>query len=595
MNKKINVPGWLKTFLILVGGIFLGWLLFRSGGSAGETHEQVHAHEEGQGTIWTCSMHPQIRQSEPGKCPLCGMDLIPLVKGSGEAQSLFVNEMTPEAVALANIRTTKVKRVEATNELRLTGKIQANEQRLAVISSNFSGRVERLYVSFTGQEVKRGEKLATVYSPELITAQKELLEAARTKDINPALYQAAREKLRLWKITDAQMAAIERSGEVKPYFDVFSDASGIVTARNVTEGDFIARGTPLFEIADLSQVWVLLDAYERDLAWIKKGATVDFTVAAVPGERFKAKIAFIDPVINPATRAASVRAETSNPNRRLKPEMFVNATVTTQLNVAGQMLAIPHTALLWTGKRSVVYVKVPDADLPTFELREIILGPRTGDVYLVESGLEEGEEVVANGVFAVDAAAQLSGNHSMMSLPQSKTLEVDPAFQEQLTAVTEHYFNVKNALAGDNAAKAAEAAQHLVKALGKVDMRLLKDKAHDEWMNVHKPMQQAAQQLSASNEIEKQREQFLELSQQILKAVEVFGVQIDKVYRAYCPMAFDNLGAFWLSEVPEILNPYFGESMLNCGEVKETFRRGNGLSGASMPQGAAASGGQHNH
>jgi membrane fusion protein, copper/silver efflux system len=595
MDKKINMPGWLKTTLVLLAGILIGWLVFRGGGTSGDTQDTAHAHADSE-TVWTCSMHPQIRQPEPGKCPLCGMDLIPAGRsGSGGSQNRFVFEMTPEAVALSNVRTVRVRRVDASNELRLTGKIQANEERQGVIASNFSGRVEQLFVSFTGQEVRRGERLATIYSPELITAQQELLEAARTKDINPVLYQAVREKLRLWQVSDAQIRAIESRGQVQANFDVYANTSGIVTARNVSVGDFITRGMPLLEIADLSQVWVLLDAYESDLAWVRKGAQISFTVAALPGQELSAKVAYIDPVINPETRAASVRAETANPNGILKPGMFVNASVTTRLNVASQALAIPSTALLWTGKRSVVYVKVPNAEMPSFELREIMLGSRTGDLYLVESGLEEGDEVVANGVFAIDAAAQLSGNYSMMSLPESKTLEVAAAFQQQLTAVTEEYFKIKHALADDNATRAAQGATTMQQALARVDMGLLQGRAHDEWMKLLTPLRESATKISAEKNIDQQREHFTILSDNILEAVELYGVQKDRVYRAYCPMAGDNTGRFWLSDVPEILNPYYGESMLTCGEIRETYRRGGRVAADAPAQAAPPANAQHNH
>jgi membrane fusion protein, copper/silver efflux system len=575
MKNTFKLPAWSKTILLLLAGILIGWLAFR-GDSAGEAREEVQAHEHEAGTVWTCSMHPQIRQSEPGKCPLCGMDLIPAGNGrSTGAQNRFVHEMTPEAVALANIRTAKVQRVDASNELRLSGKIQASEQRLSVIGADFPGRVDRLYVNFTGQEVRRGEKLATVYSPELITAQKELLEASRTRDSNPVLYQAAREKLRRWRLTDNQINSLEKGGEVQAYFDVLADVSGIVTALNVSAGDFIARGAAMVEIADLSQVWVLLDAYENDLAWVNRGAEVTFTVAALPGEEFRAKITYVDPVINPQTRTASLRAEVNNPGRKLKPEMFVNAVLTTRLNVAAGSLAIPRTALLWTGKRSVVYVKTASTEMPAFELREIVVGPRTGELYLVESGLEEGEEIVSNGVFSVDAAAQLSGNYSMMSLPESKTLDVPEAFRQQLTALAGQYFTVSQALAADDADQAATGAQGVIQALGRVDMHLLQGKAHDEWMKLLNHLREAAGRISQSTDLEVQREHFAVLSDNMLAAVELYGLQTDKVYRAYCPMAGNDTGRYWLSEVPEILNPYYGESMLTCGEIKETYRKGS--------------------
>jgi membrane fusion protein, copper/silver efflux system len=374
-------------------------------------------------------MHPQIRQNEPGKCPLCGMDLIPLAGQSNQGeQNLFIHTMSAEAIALANVQTSKVSYTTPEYEVYLTGKIVPNEKKLAVITANYSGRIEKLFVDFTGQTLSKGEKMASIYSPELVTAQKELIEAAKNKQINPSLYNAVREKLSLWKINEKQIDAIETRGEIITEFDVYAQISGIVMSRNISTGDYVNRGSVLFEIADLSSVWVMLDAYEQDLSVVRTGGKVDFTVASLPGREFTSTVTFIDPLINPQTRTASVRMEVNNPGMQLKPEMFVKGKIkskfSAQTGLKGKSLLISKTSVLWTGTRSVVYVKVPGSEFPSFEMREIILGPRAGDFYVVENGLQEGEEIVINGVFAIDAAAQLSGNYSMMNRPVSKRISV---------------------------------------------------------------------------------------------------------------------------------------------------------------------------
>lgn len=589
MKKKINVEPWVKYLGLVLTGIFFGWLIF--GGSATEQHTAVdHEHEEG--TTWTCSMHPQIRQAKPGQCPICGMNLIPVAQSGaiGEADP-YVHEMTPEAIALSNIRTSKVQMISAENEISLSGKIQANEQKIATISSNFPGRIERLYVNFTGDEVKKGQRLATIYSPELITAQKELIEAAKTKERNALLYNAAKEKLRSWRITDRQIENIEAKGEVQTNFDIFANVSGIVTSRNISEGDYIGRGTTMFNIADLSKVWILLDAYESDLSWINKGDKIKFQVSAIPGEEMTATVSFVDPIINPETRAASIRAEADNPGLRLKPGMFVNGKISSTLNLNENSLAIPKTSLLWTGRRSVVYVKIPDATMPAFEMREITLGSRTGDLYLVQDGLEMGEEIVTNGVFAVDAAAQLSGNYSMMGRPENIILEVPEAFQKQLTEVAEAYFEVKNALVDSNPEKAAESSQILNKAIINVDMTLLKGKSHEAWMKSEGALKTASKNISNTKDLEMQRKHFQHLSNNLLNVIEDFGLKKDTIYKAYCPMTDDDRGGYWLSEFKEIRNPYFGEAMLTCGEVRETYRK-NGTAQKAPPRRA---GGESQH
>lgn len=425
--QRIPRSRFLQLFLMLLAGLLLGWIFFRDSG--GHRHGENGAGGGGIGSvqetaIYTCSMHPQIRQEGPGQCPLCGMDLTPVAprkKESGPSDP-YIHAMSAEAAALANVQTIRVDYAAPVHQISLSGKIAVNERNLSSITANFSGRIERLYIDYTGQQVKKGQKLATIYSPELITAQKELLEAARGKAANPVLYNAVREKLRLWKITDSQINAIEAAGETTPQLDIFSEVSGTVLNRGFASGDFISKGSVLFEIADLSRVWVMLDAYESDLAWVRVGEKITFTVASLPGREFSSTVAFVDPLVNPGTRTASVRAEVANPGLVLKPDMFVKATVSAITADRENTLRIPKSAVLWTGERSVVYVDVSTVDVstddnPAFEMREITLGARSGDHYIVASGLRPGEKVVVNGVFAIDAAAQLSGNYSMMNRP----------------------------------------------------------------------------------------------------------------------------------------------------------------------------------
>jgi Cu(I)/Ag(I) efflux system membrane fusion protein len=553
------------NIVLLASGLLLGWLIF--GGEGSSTHD----HSSETATEYTCSMHPQIRQQGPGKCPLCGMDLIPVSSVSGSSNP-FVHEMTPEAMALANIQTTKVKSSTTSNELTLTGKVKVNEQQLSVVTSKFPGRIEKLYINFEGQEVRKGEKLATIYSPELVTAQRELLEAKKIASLSPQLYEAAKEKLRFWKISDRQIEQIEASGNVMTNLDVYAEASGVVTKRQVSLGDYVSTGSVMMEIANLSSVWVVLDAYESDMPWIKNGSTLSFTTPSLPGKEFKATIQYINPVLNPETRSVDVRAVVPNTANQLKPEMLVNATLQTKLDTKAKGLVIPATAVLWTGKRSVVYVKQPGTT-PAFERREITLGARMKDLYIVEKGLDESEEVVSNGVFAVDASAQLSGNYSMMSAPENKSLDVPAAFRNQLTEVANKYFSIKNALVESNPLSAATAAKEIMKALQAVDMKILDKDSHDAWMVLLKPMEQGAAGISTKTDVEEQRKHFERLSDHLIEAVQRFGVNSDKVYRAYCPMAFDDKGAYWLSEFEDIKNPYFGASMLRCGENREVFRK----------------------
>lgn len=589
MNKLFENKLTLVLITLVVGGL-IGWILKPSSSESHEGH--AHENESGVPTLWTCSMHPQIKLGEPGDCPICGMDLIPASQASSGSDNPMVFEMTPEAVALAQIHTTKIGGSNGSGELYLTGKIQADERENAAITAKFPGRIEKLFVTFTGEQVKAGQRLATVYSPELLTAQRELLEAVKSKSTFPQLYAAAKEKLKLWKLTETQISEIEQSGTIREKFDILADQSGVVTQRNIAVGDYVSTGSVLFNVVNLNKLWVLLDAYESDLPSLSTGNEISFTVAGMPNENFKARISFIDPLLNANTRAASVRAEITNSGGKLKPEMFVTARIQTAKKPSSAGVTVPRTAVLWSGKRSVVYVKVPNSETPGFEMREVTLGNRMGDNYLIESGLQAGEEIVTNGVFTIDAAAQLSGQYSMMKRPQTKSLEVSEEFRNQITSVADAYFQVKNGLVKDKLDESQKALVAIDQSLSKVNMGLVKDQAHDKWMEMLKGMKDARAKMASAKDIEEARKHFSMLSFHVLEMTETFGINKDVVYKDYCPMAFGDQGAYWLSEQKDITNPYFGASMLACGEVKQTYLKGQPVMDLSGTSSAPAT---HNH
>jgi Cu(I)/Ag(I) efflux system membrane fusion protein len=417
--NKLSLNKYIRYGLIAVGGIFIGWLFFHSPHKVEE--KQQTTVQTSKTTIWTCAMHPQIRMSAPGKCPICGMELIPLIQDSAAAIDPNAIHLTKEAAEMANVLTSVVTTQKPVKEVRLYGKVQADERLLQSQVAQISGRIEKLTVNFTGEAVRKGQRLALIYSPELVTAQQELLEAAKTKQSQPEIYQAAKEKLRQWKLTESQIEAIENSGTVQNDIEVVSNTNGIVIARRVNIGDYISQGTVLFDVADLSQIWVMFDAYESDLPFLETGDKLTFTVQALPGINFTGNIGFIDPVIDPVTRVAKVRVEINNESGRLKPEMFATGIVKANLSEYRNKMIISRSAVLWTGKRSIVYVKQPGTDEPVFKIREIELGPRLGNSYVVLSGLNEGEEIVTQGTFSVDASAQLAGKPSMMNPEGGKT------------------------------------------------------------------------------------------------------------------------------------------------------------------------------
>jgi Cu(I)/Ag(I) efflux system membrane fusion protein len=408
MKRKIII-----VIITLLTGFFLGWLFFHSSGKTEKEPEQLT--ETVKSTIWTCAMHPQIKMSEPGKCPICGMDLIPLVQSSTTSNDPDAIHLSKEAAQLANVLTSVVTKQKPVKEVRLYGKIQADERLLQSQVAHVPGRIERLSVNYTGESVTKDQMLAEIYSPELVTAQQELLETVKTKQLQPELYEASKEKLRQWKLTDNQITTIEESGTIQNNIEVLSNTSGVVTARRVNTGDYVSQGTVLFDIADLSRLWVMFDAYESDLQFLHKGEKISFTLQALPGLDYEGNIVFIDPIIDPVTRIAKVRVETGNQSGKLKPEMFATGIVSSTLDEYHNNFVIPKSAVLWTGKRSVVYVKKTGSDEFVFKIREVELGPMLGESYVIMNGLSEGEEVVTSGTFSVDAAAQLEGKPSMMN------------------------------------------------------------------------------------------------------------------------------------------------------------------------------------
>lgn len=607
---------WIKNIwdnykwhvLVLGTGIFLGWLFFHSPDETtiSETENlaghEGHEHHEEAGTIWTCSMHPQVRQDKPGKCPICAMDLVPVLSVESEDTQTHPDEiqLTASAAKLADIQTITVRKGSPQKEIYLQGKVQADERKIAELTARFGGRIEKLFVSFTGENVTKGQKLATIYSPDLVTAQRELLEAISYKESRPTIYNAARSKLKLWDLTEEQINEIENQSEPRSFFDILSPISGTVTKRNIALGDYVREGSALFEVTDLTHVWIMFDAYESDLPWIRKGDEIDYTIQSLPGRKFIGRIVYIDPFIDPATRVAKVRVEQNNGSLSLKPEMFANGIVESSMAEQSTDIVIPKSSILWTGKRAVVYVKVPDRKSPSFLYREIILGPEAGNFYVVSEGLKEGEEVAVNGVFKIDAAAQLEGKPSMMNPEGSKVAlahdhsamegmsnqgssnqsamssedmsnQMDPEFREQLQEVYEAYILMKNAFVASDATVIQSRAKEVGSALQAVDMELLSGESHMKWMQFLETLNTEISSISGTLDLPNQRKAFSVFNNAFYKAVKTFGLLDDTVYYQYCPMANSDQGAYWLSEIKEIKNPYFGEEMLSCGETRETF------------------------
>ncbi|MBC8344852.1 MAG: efflux RND transporter periplasmic adaptor subunit [Candidatus Marinimicrobia bacterium] len=485
----MNIKNVIQTNKVTIGLVIVAFIMgswFTGGESTQVNTDSTDDHKSHttQSQIWTCSMHPNVQLPEPGQCPICFMDLIPL-ESSGGGLSANQLSMSEDAAKLANIETSAISYGKAEMKIQLSGKVEYDESRIGNITAWVPGRLERMFVDYTGIKVNKGDHMLELYSPDLYATQEELIQARKLMDSGTSQSPshrktvelnllAVREKLRLMGLVDEQIQNIERGDSPSNVITVYSPMSGVVIQKNGVEGAYVNTGTNIYTIADLDRVWVILDAYETDLPWLAFGQNVSFTTEGIPGKTFHGRIAFIDPVLDEKTRTVKVRINVSNPESELKPGMFVHGTIHASVGGEGkainpelankwvcpmhpeviqnspgtchvcgmdlvksesmgivhtpghqhESLLVPSSAVLKTGERAVVYIKV-SGDEPTFEGREIVLGVRVGDYYVVKSGLSLGDEVVVKGNFKIDSAMQISAKPSMMN-PDGKMNKSQP-------------------------------------------------------------------------------------------------------------------------------------------------------------------------
>ena len=576
-----------KAALLGLGILIVGMLLGRSWFAPGSEAEHTHGESTAAETIYTCSMHPQIRQNEPGDCPICGMDLTPLIAEGEAAGSPTAVSMSPTALQLARVATAEVGMAEPNRTLTLPGRVHWDERRVYNQTTHIPGRIERLMINFTGEYVKRGDVLAYIYSPELVTAQAELLQAQKYREEQPALFQAAYQRLAQWKLNSGQIDRILERGEVQEQFPLLADHAGYVLQKMVLSGDHVKQGAVLYQIVDLNRVWILLDVYEEDLAWIRTGDSVSLKVPALPGETFTGTLDYVDPILDPKTRTARARMNLQNPQGQLKPEMLATGTVAASGGLPTSALTVPKSAVLWTGKRSIVYVLQQSDQATLFELREVVLGPTLGESYVIEEGLEAGEIIAVQGTFSIDAAAQLAGKPSMMNMPEAhtapssgplalavhsteQTYTTPDAFQAQLLAFFQAYLPFKDALVASNAKEALAQVSALRNQLGQISGEKLSAEAQATWQADAEVLRTVMDGLAQTQDLETLRQWLTPLSDQLYHTFRHFEVSLP-AYRQFCPMAHNDEGAYWLSDSEEVMNPYFGDAMLHCGWVEETL------------------------
>jgi membrane fusion protein, copper/silver efflux system len=455
INKRVWVILVILLFIVSFG--WVGRRVFIH--SPSKDHSSMAAY-----TVWTCSMHPQIRKAQKGKCPICAMDLIPIYEETeNDSQGSSELTLSKSAEKLADIQVAPVIRAFASETLLLPGKLMVDETRAKTISAWFPGRIENLFIDYVGIKVNKKDHMALIYSPDLLVAQKELLEARRAN--SQSMIVSTKEKLRLWGFSLSQIRLIEKTGKVSDKLTINAPIGGTVLKKFVSEGDYVKTGTKIYQMADLSRLWLLADVYETDIGKVKFGQSLTFTTDSYPGQTFKGMVSFVDPFVNPKTRVVRVRAVVENKGYLLKPEMLARVRVNVKIGVNGVInppeieglwvgpmhheeistkpgncsicgmklkkatelglvkpvnnrkpLLIPVSAPLITGKRAVVYIKGEKPGV--YEGREIMLGKRVGSQYIVHTGLKEGELVVTKGNFKIDSAMQIMAKPSMMQAGQ---------------------------------------------------------------------------------------------------------------------------------------------------------------------------------
>lgn len=544
-------------------GIAIGWFAAHRGQADHDhAHETAGAAELGKKASYLCPMHPWIKSDKPGsKCTICGMDLVVAGNADSGETPPGVVALSPSTITVLGVKTEVAAKRPLQRTVRVAGMVDDDDTKHRFLTAYVPGRVEQLHVNFVGAEVKEGQPLLTIYSPELLSAQREFLQIVKGGESTAPAMRPARERLRGLGLNDEQIEKLIASGEPEQSTTLYSPATGTIITRGAYPGQSVAAGDKLFEIADFSTMWFQFEAYEQDLAWIKVGQRVEVTTRAVPGKVFAAKVSFIDPNFNEMTRVTRVRVELPNPSigegaearREIPHRVFGEGVVHVE---APAVLSVPRTAVLNAGNGSVVYV---DLGGNSYEQRRIKPG-RLGDDYMeVLEGVSEGDAVVTQGNLLIDAQAQLSheatahASHSEMAMPAAKEAGAVPSPMSATEAP---------------AAVPMERLTTLVAAASEGADALASDD-HTRYQTGFAKLQEASRelklpQLEKGADLKAARRSFEVWSTAVADLArphrEHLGI---KVYQ--CPMAPVLKKGRWVQKEGPLKNPFFGSSMLTCG------------------------------
>ncbi len=554
---KNNIKTYIIGGLILIIGIFLGTTLFSSKSPKEDKHE--HAQEQANSSVWTCSMHPQIRKGEQGDCPICGMELIPASQMSDDIDSDAIR-MSKSARALAQVETIRVGSQAYDSKLNLSGRLEINQNETQSISANFKARIEKLYINEEGEAVNKNQIIAELYAPEIQVLKDELELATQQDNLN--LLKSIKKKIENYELSISDVKSLD-NGRLK----LRSPKAGFVNKLNVEQGDNIKAGQNLLQIANLSSLWAILDVYENDLNAIIVGDEVNIKI---PNHQdVSGQVSFVTPVLQANSRSAEARIVIDNANQNLKPGVFIKAELKQPKNKieSNQTLMVPKSAVLWTGKHSVVYQQLENENGVYFKMKTVEIGSSTSDGVEILSGLKSGDEIVTHGAFSIDSEAQLANKPSMMNpegklartghqhgnmempkINQIQSVEDDEAFIQLI----DNYIELKNSLVNDNFEVSKKAYQNLMSKFSNYSNTAFK--SSKDFKN-----------------IDDLRDSFVKISDEIITLVNTSNPMENKIYVQQCPMANQSQGASWLSFSQEVKNPYYGASMLKCGSVIDSM------------------------
>lgn len=643
-------PGnwWLRQLfaaglvLAVVAAVVVGLGLAQKAGllSSGSGPGQPASSDNGQ-AVHTCPMHPQIRQPGPGRCPICGMDLVPATTSADNQQDLAVT-ITPAARRLANIQTAEAKTETLTATIETVGAIAIDESRMATVASYIDGRIERLFADYTGVQVAEGDHLAVIYSPDLYSAQVEYLESRQAlADSRPGTLEAvrqaqtklsasARQRLVELGMTADQITELESSGTARSRLTIYSPDGGTVIEKLAQEGKYVTAGEPIYRVADLSTVWLMLELYPEDAARVRFGQRVEATLQSLPGQTLTGRVAFIAPTVSPQQRTVGVRVELLNADGRLRPGDYATATIFLPIGRQGevydadlagrwispmhpqiirdepgacpicgmdlvptarygyadepvqqpQSLYVPRSAVLMAGSDSVVYVETEPG---RFELQPVTLGPLLKDRVVILDGLQAGQQVATAGNFLIDSQMQLAGKPSLIDPTRavagaSGSSNVDQPLQFPDISIT--------VVAGDAGLQLEQLYQNyfdIQESLASdqqpaaADVRSLQQiaQALADDPQLTEPAREQLQQIATHSEhlhhLELQAarlQAFRPVSHAVITlATQVRGASAAQPFQQmFCPMVKGGSGD-WLQNSDQLRNPYYGAQMLKCGDL----------------------------